>query len=155
MALFLMVAMAITGDGFFRPLELIGSVWYGAVTTGTTVILIGLLTHLAVAVLFGAIWAYAFSYVKVEPLLSGLVYGAVLWLVMQYLVLPLAGFMLSTSTAFENVYVDSWIYRFLNIGEADGFRPWMVLSAYLLFGLSLGAFEQWADRRRDRQISAR
>ena len=47
--LFLMVAMAITGDGFFRPLELIGSIWYGAFTTGTTVILGGACHPLAVA----------------------------------------------------------------------------------------------------------
>ena len=155
MALVLMVAMAITGDGFFRPLELIGSIWYGAFTTGTTVILVGLVTHLAVAALFGAIWAYTFSYVKVEPLLSGLVFGALLWLVMQYVVLPLTSFMLGASTAFETFYFDGRIYKVFYNGEADGFRLWMVLSAYLVFGLSLGAFEQWADRRKERRISSR
>ena len=139
MGLSLMVAMAITGDGFFRPLELIGSVWYGAITTGTTVIILGLITHLAVAAILGAIWAYAFSYVKVEPVISGLVFGAIVWIAMQYLILPfVANYIIAGITA----------YQFFSFGAVGGFSLWMVLGAYLIFGASLGVFEEWADRRR-------
>ena len=146
MGLLLSVAMAITGDGFLRPLELIGSVWYGAFTTGATVIVIGLATHLALSVVFGAIWAYAFSYIKVEPLLSGLAFGAILWVAMRYVVLPIAGDFLLGGTS-------GWQFFPFGVvkGEAvSGFAAWMVPAAYLLFGLSLGAYEQWADRRKVR-----
>lgn len=139
MGLSLMVAMAITGDGFLRPLELIGSVWYGAITTGTTVILVGVITHLAVAVILGAVWAYAFSYVKVEPIVSGVVFGAIVWVAMQYLILPFAA-----------NYVISGVsdYQLFYFGAQGGFSRWMVLGAYLIFGAGLGTFEQFADRRR-------
>ena len=146
MGLLLSVAMAITGDGFLRPLELIGSVWYGAFTTGATVMVIGLATHLALSVVFGAIWAYAFSYIKVEPLISGLAFGAILWAAMHYVVLPIAGDFLLGGTP---------TFRFFPFGvvsgeAVSGFAAWLVLAAYLVFGLSLGAYEQLADRRRVR-----
>ncbi len=146
MGLLLSVVMAITGDGFLRPLELIGSVWYGAFTTGVTVIVIGLATHLALSVVFGAIWAYAFSYIKVEPLLSGLAFGAVLWVAMRYVVLPIAGGFLLGGTS-------GWQFFPFGVVKGEvvsGFAAWMVPAAYLLFGLSLGGYEQWADRRKVR-----
>jgi hypothetical protein len=139
MGLALTVAMAITGDGFFRPLELIGSVWYGAITTGATVIVVGLITHLAVAAVLGAIWAFAFSYVKVEPIISGLLFGAIVWVAMQYLILPfVASYILGGITAYQLFY----------FGAVGGFSLWMVLGAYLIFGAGLGLFEELADRRR-------
>ena len=142
MGLSLMVALAITGDGFFRPLELIGSVWYGAVTTGTTVIILGLLTHLGVAAILGAIWAYAFSYVKVEPIISGLAFGAIVWVAMQYLILPfVADYIIGGITAYQLFY----------FGAVSGFSLWMVLGAYLIFGAGLGLFEELADRRQVRR----
>ena len=142
MGLSLMVALAITGDGFFRPLELIGSVWYGAVTTGTTVIILGLLTHLGVAAILGAIWAYAFSYIKVEPVISGLAFGAIVWVAMQYLILPfVADYVVKGVSAHQMFY----------FGAISGFSLWMVLSADLIFGAGLGLFEELADRRQVRR----
>ncbi len=139
MGLSLMVAMAIAGDGFFRPLELIGSVWYGAVTTGATVILVGLITHLAVAATLGVVWTYAFSYVKVEPIVSGVAFGAIVWVAMQYAILPLVADYLITAIS---------DYRLFYFGAESRFAAWMVLGAYLIFGAGLGVFEQFADRRR-------
>ena len=80
MALVLMVAMAINGRWILPAARAhrIHLVW-GRYDGHDSHPRAGFVTHLAVAVLFGAIWAYTFSYVKVEPLLSGLVYGAVLW----------------------------------------------------------------------------
>lgn len=144
MGLFLTVAMAINGQGFWRPLELIGSVWYGAYTTGTTVIILGLVTHFALAALLGALWAYLFSYLRVEPLLSGVAFGAILWAIMQYLVLPFVG---------SFIVEDASLYQKFYFGAVGGFALWMTLAAYLIFGLSLGAFEELADRRRAARLS--
>ncbi len=155
MGLVLMVAMAITGDGFFRPLELIGSVWYGGFTTGAAVVALGLITHLMVSALLGALWAYLFSYVKVEPLLSGIAYGAFLWAVMALLVLPSSSFIMGDSTAYESLFFGDSVQKVFYPGAADGFGFWMVLAGYLVFGLSLGAFEQWADRRQASRIAPR
>ena len=91
MGLFMMVAMLITGYGFIRPLELIGSLWYGSITTGATVALLGGITLLATGVILGVVWAYVFSYVKIDPLVSGVAYGAIVWALMQYLIIPAAG----------------------------------------------------------------
>ncbi|MHB0978919.1 MAG: hypothetical protein ACYC5Q_02390 [Thermoleophilia bacterium] len=106
------------------PLELIGSIWWGAATTGTAVIVAGLLTHVAVAMVLGLVYSYAFPFAKVEPVVQGLVFGAIVWFVAQILVLPQVA-----------TYV------------SDGFAVWMFLAAHLLFGASLGFFEDLADRR--------
>ena len=123
MALVLMVLMAITGDGFFRPVELLGSVWYGEVTTGAGVFFAGLFTHLALSVVFGVVFSYLMSYVRLEPVLSGLVYGALLWLVFGVLVL---------GQGFDYVWSE--------------FPVWLLLVGFLSYGLALGLFEDWADR---------
>ena len=124
MGAFAMIAMAATGDGFFRPLELIGSIWWGAMTTGTAVIVAGLLTHMAVSMVLGLLYSYLFPFAKVDPLVLGLVYGAVVWFLAQIVVLP---------------QVAAYI--------SDGFTVWMFLAAHLVFGASLGFFEDLADRR--------
>ncbi len=139
MGIFLMVVMALRGDGFLRPLELIGSVWYGAGTTGTAVVLVGLLTHFAVAAILGLVWAFAFSYIKVEPIISGLVYGGIVWVAMQYLVLPFVA---------DNIIGGVSAYHLFYFGAEGRFVGWMVLGAYLIFGAGLGVFEEYADRRR-------
>lgn len=144
MGLFLAITMALTGDGFLRPFELIGSIWYGALTTGATVIVLGLLTHFAVAAVLGALWAYGLSYIKIEPLAAGLVFGAALWAIMQYLVLPLVGsFFLGEASDYQKFY----------FGAESGFALWMTLAAYLIFGISLGAYEDLADRRQERRLA--
>ena len=139
MGLFLMVVMAIRGDGFLRPLELIGSVWYGAGATGTSVILVGLVTHFAVAAILGLVWAFAFSYVKVDPIISGLVYGGIVWAAMQYLILPFVA---------DSIIGGVSAYHLFYFGAEGRFVGWMVLAAYLIFGAGLGVFEEFADRRR-------
>ena len=147
MGLFMMVAMLITGYGFIRPLELIGSLWYGSITTGATVALLGGLTLLATGVILGVVWAYAFSYVKIDPLVSGVAYGAIVWALMQYLIIPAAGsFILGVAT------IDPALL-FSTLVNPVAFPLWMVLAAFLVFGLSLGAFEDVADRRRLRRES--
>jgi predicted SnoaL-like aldol condensation-catalyzing enzyme len=100
MGLFLMIVMWIGRNAFFpgrlfRPLELIGSLWCGTITNGASAALLGAVTLLGSSVILGLIWAYAFSYVKVEPLVSGVAFGAILWAIMQYAVVPgVGGFIL-------------------------------------------------------------
>lgn len=132
MGAFAMIAMAVSGDGFFHPLELIGSIWWGAATTGTSVIVVGLATHLAMAMALGLLYSYLFPFAKVDPAIQGLVYGAVVWFLAQIVVLPqVAGYI------------------------SDGFTVWMFLAAHLLFGVSLGLFEDLADRRGARREGIR
>jgi hypothetical protein len=69
--------------GFFRPLELIGSLWYGTIANGASAGLLGVATLLGSSVILGLVWAYVFSYVKVEPLVTGVALGAILGVIMQ------------------------------------------------------------------------
>lgn len=149
MGLFLMAAMAIRGDGFFRPLELVGSLWYGELTTGLGVGILGLLSLLALGVALGAVWASVFSYVRVEPLFSGAIYGVILALLMAFVLLPLSAFVIGDALYETLLSADGSSVVRVSLGSAgDGFALWMILAGLLLFGLSLGAFEEWADRRR-------
>jgi len=148
MAVFLMIAMWIRGDGLIRPLELVGSIWYGEFTTGAGVALLGLASHLAASIVLGIAWAYVFSYVKVAPLVTGTVFGAAVALLMGYVVLPVTNFIIGNSASYDTVFVGSTPHKIFHLGAGDGFALWMVLAGYVLFGLTLGAFEEWADRRR-------
>jgi uncharacterized membrane protein YagU involved in acid resistance len=123
MALALMIIFALTGAGFVRPLELFGSVWYGAMTTGATVAAIGLASHLVLSVVFGLLYSFLITFVRIEPLLTGLVYGIVVWLLVYFAAGAFAGYF------------------------TDGMALWSLVVVAALFGLSLGGFEDWADRR--------
>jgi hypothetical protein len=123
MALALMIIYAITGDGFFRPMEALGSIWYGemmADDAGAAVA--GIATALVLSVVFGLIYAFMITYVRIEPLLTGLVFGVVVWLI--------AYFIVGSATDFFG----------------DELSLWSFLVASALFGLALGGFEDWADR---------
>lgn len=147
MGFFLMIVMWISRNtffpgGVFRPLERIGSLWYGTITNGTSAALLGGATLLVSSVILGLLWAYAFSYVKVEPLVTGVAFGAIVAVIMQYAVLASAGsFILGRADISPEALHDGLI-------NPVGFALWMVLAAYLVFGASLGLFEDVADRMR-------
>lgn len=122
MALVLMIIFAITGDGFFRPMELVGSIWYGELTTGGGPVAIGLATFLVLSIVFGLVYSFLITYVRIEPLLTGLVFGVIVWLVVY--------FILASAMAFFG----------------DGMMVWSFIVGAALFGLGLGGFEDWADR---------
>jgi hypothetical protein len=121
--LLLMIISAIQDDGFWRPAELFGSIWYTSLETGTGMIILGLATVGVVSVVLGLLYSYLLEYIHLEPVVSGLIYGAVTWAFLGVLVL---------SQAFGHVY--------------EGFTIWALLVSYLLYGLGLGVFEEWADR---------
>ena len=144
MGLFMMIAMLIMGDGFVRPLYLVGSLWYGSLTLTVTAAVVGAATLLVLAAILGIVWAYLFSYIKVEPLVTGVAYGAILWALAQYVVIPAAGsFILGTSTAGVPVSL-----AFSGAATIVGFPLWMVLVGFLVYGAGLGLFEDISDRRR-------
>jgi hypothetical protein len=122
-ALLLMVIAAIEGDGFWRPAELFGSIWYTTLQTGAGAIILGLITVAALSLLLGLLYSYLIEFVRLEPIVSGLLFGALLWAFLGVLVL---------SQAFAHVY--------------EGFTVWALFVSYLLYGLVLGVFEDWADR---------
>ena len=152
MGLFLLIAMWITRNeffpgGFFRPFELIGSLWYGTITNGASAGLLGVATLLGSSVILGLVWAYVFSYIKVEPLVSGLAFGAIVGVIMQYALLPVAGDFVLGRAAISPEALHAGLINPL------GFSVWMVFVAYLVFGASLGLFEDVADRMRVRRES--
>jgi hypothetical protein len=134
MAVVLMIIFAITGDGFLHPLEAMGSIYWGEfMADDGAVIAAGIGTHLVLSIVFGLIYAFLINYVRIEPLITGLVYGVAVFLV-TYLILGAA-------------------FDFF----ADEFPIWSMLVGAAFFGLALGAFEDWADRswtrgRRSREV---
>ena len=94
MALFAMVVAALHGPGFFAPMKLVSGVVFGqqALTMGAPAVAIGIVIHLAVGSVFGVLFAntvpHASSFLSRAGI--GLIYGAAVFLVMTFLVLPWA-----------------------------------------------------------------
>lgn len=81
------------GAGLWLPLRLVATPWYGleALVGDAAVVGVGLLTHLGVSAVFGVLFAAITSRRSTvgASLLSGAAFGAVLWLLMTWVVLPL------------------------------------------------------------------
>lgn len=94
MGLLAMIHAAVIGTGFWLPMKLVAGVWFGAgaVTGGAGVVLAGLATHLAVSIAWGLLFALLVRRTLdyVPALLVGLAYGAGIWVLMSYGVLPWA-----------------------------------------------------------------
>lgn len=94
MGLVAMVRSAAVGLGFWLPMKLISGLYFGVDTLlgDAGVILLGMLTHLVTA----SVWGVVFAVITkgrlrmASALLAGLLYGAAVWLVMTYFVLPWA-----------------------------------------------------------------
>jgi ribose/xylose/arabinose/galactoside ABC-type transport system permease subunit len=118
-----MIVFAITGDGFLFPLELFGSIWWGEMMADDAgAIAAGAGTLLVLSLVFGLIYSFLITYVRIEPLITGLVYGVAVWLITYYVI---------------GAAVDFF---------TDDFPVWSLLVGSAFFGLTLGAFEDWADR---------
>lgn len=86
---------AVSGDAnaFWMPMKLIAATFYGvdALIGGTAVILVGMVTHLAVA----AFWGFLFGLFiggrnsVGGAILYGLIYGVVVWAVMSWIAQPI------------------------------------------------------------------
>lgn len=118
MGLFLMIVFAARGQGFWSPVVLIGAVFLGedALVWQFWSGVLGMGIHLVLGAIFGVLFAAMVRGVRAYAVrvAAGLAYGAVLFLVMTYLVLP-------------------WANPYLALAIEPG---WFFL-AHLLFGLVL------------------
>ncbi|MFP5385581.1 MAG: hypothetical protein ACLGHN_05840 [Bacteriovoracia bacterium] len=94
MAIVSMLMNAFAGAGFFAPVKLIAVTFLGpdAVDGGVFSILIGLVIHLFNSAILGIIFAYIAKNIHSRGafMATGVLFGIVVWVVMTYLVLPVA-----------------------------------------------------------------
>lgn len=92
MAMAAMFYAAANGSGFFLPLRSIAATWYGAnaLVGGAGVLIAGLVTHLGTSAFGGVVFAALPSSRKsaTVALLSGLVWGVVVWAILSFAVMP-------------------------------------------------------------------
>ena len=124
MAVWSMIAMWITGAGFWTPLNLIAHTFYKSAPLNATfsvpAALIGLAVHMTVASIFGtAIAAIALRLPgrRSVVLAAGILFIAAVWPIMQWIV---------------------W-YK-LDEDAAEGFTDWIFAVAHLMFGLTAAGF---------------
>ncbi|WP_419993523.1 hypothetical protein [Streptomyces boninensis] len=119
MAAWAMVLLGLTGSGWLTPLNLIAHTWWrdapldGAVSLPA--ILIGLVTHVLVAMFFGILIAtLAFRFTRARSLViaAGTLMASGIWIVMQF-----------------------GIWHAIDPVAAAGFTPWIMATAHLLFGM--------------------
>ena len=91
MAMAAMFYAAANGSGFFLPVRSIAATWYGvnALVGGAGVLIVGLVTHLGTAAFGGVVFAALPSSRKsaTVALLSGLVWGVVVWAILSFAVM--------------------------------------------------------------------
>jgi hypothetical protein len=93
MALCAMLGAAGAGERFFLPAELVAAALYGPQALGRTdAIFAGVVVHLLVAAAWGMLFAAIVTTptTRFETFLGGLFYGIFIWVVMTFVVLPLA-----------------------------------------------------------------
>jgi hypothetical protein len=119
MAVWSMIALWITGSGFWTPLNLIAHTFYRSAPLGAAfsapATVIGLIVHMTVASIFGtAIAALAQQLPGARSLViaGGIVLTAVVWPVMQY-----------------------GIWYQIDESAAEGFTDWVFAVAHLIFGM--------------------
>ena len=92
MAMVAMFYAAANGSGFFLPVRSIAATWYGAnaLLGGAGVLIAGLVTHLGTSAFGGVVFAALPSSRKsaTVALLSGLVWGVVVWAILSIAVMP-------------------------------------------------------------------
>jgi hypothetical protein len=119
MAVWSMIAMWLTGSGFWTPLNLVAHTFYRAAPLGPAfsapALVIGLAVHMTVASIFGtAITALVQRLPGKRSLViaGGIMFIAVVWPVMQY-----------------------GVWYSIDETAAEGFTDWIFAFAHLLFGL--------------------
>jgi hypothetical protein len=117
MAGVMMLVSASRGDGFWTPLALMGAALLGPDHRSAGGVALGAVIHLAVGASFGVLYALLARRVRgiVENAMLGIVFGAVVFAPMTYLLLPV---------------VDPIMYRSIHLG--------VLFVAHLVYGLVLG-----------------
>ena len=123
MAVWLMFILWLTGIGFWTLLNLITNTFWRAVPLdgkfSVWSLIIGLVAHVIVALIFGAMIALAAWWLPVSRTLiiaSGALFGPVIWVVMQY-----------------------GIWRAVDPAAAQIITPWVFAVAHLIFGVLAAA----------------
>jgi hypothetical protein len=92
MAMAAMFHAAANGSGLFPPVRSIAATWYGAnaLLGGAGVLIAGLVTHIGTSAFGGMVFAALLSSRKsaTVALLSGLVWGVVVWAILSIAVMP-------------------------------------------------------------------
>lgn len=125
MAMWAMMVAAAIGMGIWAPVQLIAIVWYGPAAMmhlQAGVIFAGLMTHMMMGAMLGIGLAVLFHVVpQIAPgrarLLWGVGYGLAVWLVSQFVALPLVDPMMASHMA-----------------------PWAFALGHMMFGLVAAAF---------------
>jgi uncharacterized OsmC-like protein len=123
MAVWLMFILWLTGTGFWTLLNLITNTFWRAVPLdgkfSVWSLIIGLVAHVIVALIFGAMIALAAWWLPLSRTLiiaSGALFGPVIWVVMQY-----------------------GIWRAVDPAAAQIITPWVFAVAHLIFGVLAAA----------------
>ena len=116
MAMWSMLVLAVTGAGFWQPLDLIAhTLWRGAPLNGTFsagALVLGMVIHMMTSAMLGVVIAGAVQRLRGRgALAAGMGVGLGVWLVNQYAVWPL---------------IDS--------ASADRFTPWVFALGHLMYG---------------------
>lgn len=119
MALWSMVALWLTGGGFWTPLNLIAHTARRAAPLdarfSAPALVIGLVMHMMMAAIFGTLIALAtwrLPGTRSLVIAGGMILAAVLWAVMQY-----------------------GVWRMVDSAAARDFTPWIFAIAHLVFGM--------------------
>lgn len=130
MAMWSMVALWLTGAGFWTPLNLIANtIWHGAPVTaafGVGAAALGLLIHMMMSMALGIMLAVAVRAFprlaggRITLAMTGMAFGLAVWAVTQY-----------------------WLWPAIDAAAAAGFTPWVFAIGHLMFGavtaLAVGA----------------
>lgn len=124
MAMWAMIMAAVSGMGFWRPVQLIAAAWLGpsAVMHATGgVIVTGLMTHMMMGAVLGSLLAVMLRVLHIKAgssrLVWGMIYGLVVWVVNQFVILP---------------SVDPLL--------ASHMTPWAFALGHVMFGLVTAGF---------------
>ena len=124
MGMWAMMQLAIQGMGFWMPMELIDGTWAGpmVILGGAGYALGGLLTHMMFAAMTGAVFGLLLprGIGWGGALLAGLLYGAVIWVVMAFVGLPLLN---ATMSARVNMMQGSFFWEHLLYGVGLSLTP--------------------------------
>lgn len=119
MAVWSMVAMWITGNGFWIPLNLVAHTFYRAAPLNATfsapALVIGLAVHMTVAIIFGTaitVLVWRLPGQRSLVIAGGILFIAVVWPVMQY-----------------------GVWYSIDETAAEGFTDWVFAVAHLIFGV--------------------
>ncbi|MGH3432905.1 MAG: hypothetical protein ACRDQB_08735 [Thermocrispum sp.] len=125
MAMWSMLALLASGEGFWTPLNLIAhTFWRGAPLDGTFsfgALVLGLVVHMIMSMMLGVLGAAAVRLVRGVPSTRGalaalgMAVGLVVWLVMQFA-----------------------IWQAVDEAAAEAFTPWIFAVGHLMYGAVTG-----------------